>query len=72
MCVNMFAKSTLPTFLQSPINCGAFAMVGGLVIVPIVSLFTKKPDKEKVEKIFECYTKTVTAPAIDFLEDTEE
>ena len=28
----------------SPINCGAFAMVLSLIIVPIVSLFTKSVD----------------------------
>ena len=30
-------------------------MVGGLVIVPIVSLFTKKMDKEFVDETFACY-----------------
>jgi len=46
--------------MQSPINCGAVAMVGGLIIVPIVSLFTKKPDQKKVEEAFSCYEETVT------------
>lgn len=55
MLVNMFAKSVLPSFLQSPINCGAIAMVGGLVIVPIVSAFTKKQDAERVNSIFSCF-----------------
>ncbi|MBO7566353.1 MAG: sodium:solute symporter [Bacteroidales bacterium] len=41
----------------SPINCGAVAMVGGFVVVFIVSLFTKKMDKETVSKIWECYKK---------------
>ena len=41
----------------SPINCGAIAMVGGFVVVFIVSLFTKKMDKETVSKIWECYKK---------------
>ena len=40
---------------KSSINSGVIAMVGGLVIVPIVSLFTKKMDKELVDEIFECY-----------------
>lgn len=72
MCLNMFAKGVLPAFLQSPINCGAFAMLGGLIIVPVVSLLTKKPDRAKVDKIFECYTKTVMAPARDFLDENNE
>ena len=45
MCLNLISNSTgafaFPTLLQSPINCGAFAMVAGLIIVPVVSLFTK-------------------------------
>jgi len=40
-------------FIDSPINCGAIAMVASLVIVPLVSLFTPsvpfqvKPPKGK-------------------------
>lgn len=41
--------------LASPINAGAFAMLFGLVLVPVVSLFTKKPDKETVDEAFKCY-----------------
>ena len=41
----------------SPINCGAIAMVGGIVVVLIVSLITPKMDKEYVNKIFSCYKK---------------
>lgn len=48
---------------------GVFAMVGGLIIVPIVSLFTKKQDKNAVDTIFSCYDKTVTVPATDALEE---
>ncbi len=43
--------------LASPINVGAFAMLLGLIIVPVVSLITKKPDKDKVEEVFQCYAK---------------
>lgn len=43
--------------LASPINAGAFAMLFGLVIVPVVSLITKSKDEDKAvtEKVFECY-----------------
>ena len=41
----------------SPINCGAIAMVGGFVVVFVVSLFTKKMDENTVAKIWECYSK---------------
>ncbi len=61
MLLNLFARPIFPVILQSPINCGAFAMLAGLVIVPLVSLFTKKPDKTLVEESFACYEKKVPA-----------
>lgn len=60
MILNMVNKSLFPAFLQSPINCGAFAMLSGLVLVPMVSLFTAKPDQKMVEDAFACYNKTVS------------
>ena len=60
MLANMLFKSYFPTLLQSPINAGAFCMLIGLVIVPVVSLLTKKPEKETVDEIFSCYEKKVT------------
>ena len=52
---NMFFK-----FIESPINAGAFAMVTGLIIVPIVSLITPKMKNEEVDSIFACLEETVT------------
>ena len=49
----------LPPIMQSPINCSAIAMLAGLVIVPVVSLITPKPDKQIVEGCFACYTKKI-------------
>ena len=43
--------------LASPINAGAFAMILSLIIVPVISSFTKKPDEKEREKIFSCYDK---------------
>lgn len=57
MTANMLFRENFPEVLQSPINCGAFAMLAGLVIVPVVSLITPRMSKEKVESVFECYTK---------------
>jgi SSS family solute:Na+ symporter len=49
-------------FFSSPIVAGAAAMIAGLIIVPIVSLITKNPqkDKNRVENIFECYNENIT------------
>ena len=60
MIANMLVKSAFPTILQSPINAGAFCMLAGLIIVPVVSLITKKPDKAQVAEVFSCYDKEVT------------
>ena len=40
--------------VHSPINAGAFAMLFGIIIVPIVSLITKKPDEKQVAEVFSC------------------
>jgi len=55
MILNICFRSSFPTILQSPINAGAFAMLAGLVIVPLVSMFTKAPDKALVDSCFSCY-----------------
>ncbi len=34
---------------------GVAAMAASLIVVPIVSLFTKKPDQKRVDEIFSCY-----------------
>ncbi len=57
MIVDMLVPSILPKIMQSPINCGAIAMLAGLIIVPVVSLFTPKPDPKLVEDAFACYEK---------------
>ena len=62
MIANIFFRAGFPTWLQSPINCGAFAMFAGMIIVPVVSLFTPKPDKELVDSAFACYEKETEVP----------
>lgn len=57
MVANIFFRPSFPTIMQSPINCGSIAMLAGLVIVPVVSAFTKKPDHNLVEDAFACYDK---------------
>ena len=59
MVANMLFRSSFPTLLQSPINCDAFAMLAGLVIVPLFSLFTKEPDRKMVDDAFASYDKKV-------------
>ena len=60
MVANIFFKASFPVIMQSPINCGAIAMMAGLIIVPVVSLVTPKPDKTLVDNAFACYEKETT------------
>lgn len=59
MTLNLLFRSSFPELLQSPINAGAVTMLTGLVIVPVVSLFTKTLPKEQVDAMFACYEKRV-------------
>ena len=49
--------AVLRYLFANSIRSGVLAMVGGLIIVPVVSLFTGKPDK--VEDMFSCYEEKV-------------
>jgi len=63
MTANIFFADLFPAFLRSPINLGAFVMVADLVLVPLISLVTRKPDADKIETIFLCYHGKVTVPS---------
>lgn len=43
----------------TPIAAGALAIVSSFFVVPIVSIFTPKLDKEYVDDVFSCYSETV-------------
>ena len=58
MIVNMLWRPALPEILRSPINSGAIAMLAGFVIVPLVSFFTKAPDRRFTDALFACYERT--------------
>ena len=64
-------KAHFPALLVSPINCGAFCMIAGLVIVPVVSLFTAKPKKALVDDAFSCYEEKVTVRKSQALGDPQ-
>ena len=60
--VGVFCRDAMPGVLKSPIATGSLAMLGGLVLVPIVSMITRKPSKELVDGSFACYEKTTVVP----------
>ena len=63
MLANVVVKPKFPAILQSPINAGAFCMIAGLIIVPVVSAFTRKPDGKHLDDVFSCYEAPVTVTA---------
>ena len=57
---NNFANPVLNYLFASSVRSGAIAMLIGFIVVPIVSLLTKAPDKEKVDGIFRHFNEPVT------------
>ena len=69
MLANIFAGTYFPPLLQSPINAGAFCMLAGLVIVPVVSLFTPALPQEQIQRVFACYDRKVVVSVKDSIGD---
>ncbi|MDR2357493.1 MAG: sodium:solute symporter [Oscillospiraceae bacterium] len=63
MILNILFRNSFPPILSSPINAGAFTMLAGMIIVPLVSSITPKPRKKHVDKCFECYDEPVAVKA---------
>lgn len=73
--LNTLGILKLPFFagnLASPINCGAFTMIAGLIIVPVVSLITKKPDDKEIDNMFEVFDEQVTVKRRTALSQNED
>ena len=68
----MLIRPSFPPILQSPINAGAFCMLAGLIIVPVVSLITKAPDKKLVDDAFSSYDKKVVVRQSEALGDDDQ
>jgi hypothetical protein len=47
-------------------------MLGGMIIVPVVSLFTKAPSPEHIEHTFSCYKQKVLVPVTEALNGSAE
>ena len=67
MVANIFFRDSFPAIIQSPINCGALAMLAGLIIVPVVSLLTRVKDPALVEQHFSCYDELTSVKVRDDL-----
>ncbi len=69
MLANIFVGSSFPALLQSPINAGAFCMLAGLVLVPVVSLLTRPPRPDHIARVFSCYDRKVVVSIKDSIGD---
>ncbi|MBO6109145.1 MAG: sodium/solute symporter [Eubacterium sp.] len=57
--VGITVSNMIYPYIGSPINAGAIAMIAGLVVMPVVSLFTPKLKKEIVDDAFSCLEEDV-------------
>lgn len=71
MLANIVARPLFPELLRSPINAGAFCMIAGLVLVPVVSLLTPKPQRELIDHVFSCYDRKVLVSVKDSIGEQE-
>ena len=58
-------------YFKSPINAGMLAMVLGIVVTPIITAVSPAKDTERTDKIFSCYKRKVTVPAVKVIDDEE-
>ncbi len=57
-----FNGGILGFIFTNSLYSGVFAMVGGLIIVPIVSLLTSKGKPQNTDEMFSCYDTEITVP----------
>ncbi len=72
--LNVFDVSSIPVLsfvFKNSLYSGVFAMVGGLILVPVVSLFTQKTAPKNVEEKFACYRRTATVEVTDSLGENQ-
>ena len=64
--------NTVLEYFKSPINAGMLAMLLGIIITPLITLIAPAKDTERVNSIFSCYDKKVTASSKKYIGDEEE
>jgi SSS family solute:Na+ symporter len=72
LCISLgwLDVSTLPVLafvFKNSLYSGVFAMVGGLILVPLVSLISQKTKPKDVDAMFECYNAYKTVEITDSL-----
>ena len=65
--ISVAGSGLLSFVFRNSIYSGVFAMVGGLILVPLVSAFTPGSRPDNVDSIFFCYEDTKTVGITDNL-----
>ena len=65
--ISVAGLPVLEFIFQNSIVSGVIAMVGGLILVPVVSMITGKTRPKGTDKIFRCYEKNLTVGITDNL-----
>ncbi|MBE6740246.1 MAG: sodium:solute symporter [Ruminococcaceae bacterium] len=65
--INVSGIPVLSFVFANSLYSGVFAMVGGLVLVPVISAFTQKTLPKNIEEKFSCYDHTVVTSKKDSL-----
>ncbi len=66
----VFSVSEIPVLsfvFTNSLYSGVFAMIGGLILVPLISLITRKSRPQNVEEMFACYHSTTNVELTDSL-----
>jgi len=67
--ISVDGNEFLSFVFKNSLYSGVFAMVGGLILVPLVSVLSAKSKPSDVEAIFECYNDTKTVEITECLGD---
>ncbi|MBO5930720.1 MAG: sodium:solute symporter [Clostridia bacterium] len=68
--MNVFSVANIPVLsfvFKNSLYSGVFAMVGGLILVPVVSLLTQKSTPKNTDEIFSCYERKALVTVTDSL-----
>jgi SSS family solute:Na+ symporter len=64
-----FNNEVLKYLFASSIRSGVVSMIGGIILLPIVSLFTPQMQENVLDEMFNCYEKKVLVPVKETLEE---
>ena len=73
--MKVFSVANIPVLsfvFKNSLYSGVFAMLGGLILVPVISLLTQRTAPKNVDSIFACYHRVATVNVTDSLGECDE